>query len=237
MIVSKNLITKFLPEFKKVSDNEFINACNAIGIEVEKIINHPKLDNFIIGQIIQIDKHPNADRLHVCKIKIDQTDQYLTIVCGGKNLELNKKVIIAQDNTTLYDGKIIKHSELRGVLSQGMICSYVELTPHHNFFPKNEDHYVITLDEAQIGDTEIAKYVGLDDVIYDLSLPGNRNDLNSVYVLCKELCGYFKYEFEMPTINDINEINSSAVELNFDKNIVNTVAFLKINNVSPVSSS
>lgn len=237
MIVSKNLITKFLPEFKKVSDSEFINACNTVGIEVEKIIKHPKLENFIIGEIIQIDKHPNADRLHVCKIKIDQTDQYLTIVCGGKNLELNKKVIVAQNNTTLYNDKIIKHSELRGVLSQGMICSYNELTPHHNFLPSNEEHFVITLDEASIGDIDVSKYVGLDDVIYDLSLPSNRNDLNSVYVLCKELSGYFKYEFEMPNINIIDEINANNIQLSIDHNVASSVSFLKVNEVKISSSS
>jgi phenylalanyl-tRNA synthetase beta chain len=237
MIVSKHLISKFLPKFINVNDGEFITACSNIGIEVEKIIHHPKLNNFIIGQIMSINKHPNADKLNVCQIKIDQSEQYLTIVCGGKNLELNKKVVVAQNNTTLHNGKTIIHSELRGILSQGMICSYSELTPHNMFYPKNEDHYVVTLDDADIGDTNVAKYVGLDDTIYDLSLPSNRNDLNGVCVLCKELSGYFKYEFEIPDVESFNEINSELINLSFDQNLLSSLAFVKINNINVSPSS
>jgi phenylalanyl-tRNA synthetase beta chain len=118
-----------------------------------------------------------------------------------------------------------------------MICSYEELTPNSLYYPKNEDHYVVTLDDAIIGDTNVAKYIGLDDTIYDLSLPSNRNDLNSVLSLCKELSGYFKFEFELPIDITINEISPNDVQLSFDQNLLNSAFFLKVDNLKIGKSS
>jgi phenylalanyl-tRNA synthetase beta chain len=191
MIISRQLITKLLPKFTSIDDASFINACNSVGIEVEKIIHHPQLDNCVIGEIISIENHPNADRLHVVQVKIS-SDQINTIVCGADNLQLNKKVIVALNNAKLHDGRVIVYKELRGILSQGMICAYGELTPHSQFLMNQDVDGIILLEDAAIGDTDVAKYVGLDDTIYDLATPSNRNDLNGALFLCQELAGFFK---------------------------------------------
>jgi phenylalanyl-tRNA synthetase beta chain len=191
MIISRQLITKLLPNFVKVDDQNFINACSAIGIEVERIIKHPHIDNCVIGEIISIENHPNADRLHVVQVKISN-EQTNTIVCGASNLKLNKKVIVALNNAKLHDGRIIAYKELRGVLSQGMICAYGELTPNTQCLATDDADGIILLETATIGDTNVAKYIGLDDTIFDLSTPSNRNDLNGTLFLCQELAGFFK---------------------------------------------
>jgi phenylalanyl-tRNA synthetase beta chain len=191
MIISRHLITKLLPKFSSIDDVGFINACNSIGIEVEKILHHPKLDNCVIGEIISIENHPNADRLHVVQVKINN-DQINTIVCGAGNLQLNRKVIVALNNAKLHDGRVIVYKELRGILSQGMICAYGELTPHSQFMMSDDADGIMLLNDATVGDTDVAKYIGLDDTIYDLSTPSNRNDLNGALFLCQELAGFFK---------------------------------------------
>jgi phenylalanyl-tRNA synthetase beta chain len=192
MLVSKYLIGKFLPKIHEINDQQFIDACSAIGIEVEKICHHPKTNNLVIGEITKVEQHPNANKLHVCEVKIDQTGKTHVIVCGAPNVVVKKKVIVALNDAKLHDGRTIEYKELRGVLSQGMICAYSELTPYSNFQSDEDTNGVILLDDGIVGDKEIEKYIGLDDVIYDLSIPSNRNDLNGVLSLCQELSGFFK---------------------------------------------
>jgi phenylalanyl-tRNA synthetase beta chain len=192
MLVSKYLIGKFLPKIHDINDQQFIDACSAIGVEVEGIHRHPKTNNLVIGEIIKVNQHPNATKLHVCEVKIDQTGKVNTIVCGANNVIANKKVIVALNGAKLHDGRVIEYKELRGILSQGMICAYSELTTYSEFQSDEDAEGIILLEDGIIGDKEIEKYIGLNDVIYDLSIPSNRNDLNGVLSLCQELSGFFK---------------------------------------------
>jgi phenylalanyl-tRNA synthetase beta chain len=192
MLVSKYLIGKFLPKIHEITDQQLIDACNAIGIEVERIHHHPKTNNLVIGEIIKIDRHPNANKLHVCEVRIDQTNKTNTIVCGADNVIPKRKVIVALSGAKLHDGRVIEYKELRGILSQGMICAYNELTPHHIFQSDEDANGIILLNDGIVGDKDVEKYIGLNDTIYDLSIPSNRNDLNGVLPLCQELSGFFK---------------------------------------------
>jgi phenylalanyl-tRNA synthetase beta chain len=192
MLVSKYLIGKFLPKIHDINDQQFIDACSAIGIEVEAIKHHPKTNNLVIGEIIKVDQHPNASKLHVCEVKVEQTGKVNTIVCGAHNVVAKRKVIVALNGAKLHDGRVIEYKELRGILSQGMICAYSELTPYNNFQNEEDANGIILLNDGVVGDKDIEKYIGLNDTIYDLSVPSNRNDLNGVLPLCQELSGFFK---------------------------------------------
>ncbi|GHU48899.1 hypothetical protein FACS1894218_6940 [Bacilli bacterium] len=191
MLVSKQLLSKFLPKIHGIDNKDIIDACSAIGIEVEQVLTHPVTNNLVIGQIVEVTNHPNADRLHVCKVKINDKD-INTIVCGANNVVAGKKVIVALQNAKLHDGRIIEYKELRSVLSQGMLCAYSELTTHFTFQADEDKEGIILLDDALIGDKDIGKYIGLNDTMFELTLPSNRNDLNGVLFLCQELSGYFK---------------------------------------------
>jgi phenylalanyl-tRNA synthetase beta chain len=192
MLVSKYLIGKFLPKIHEIDDQYFIDACGAIGIEVEAIHHHPQTNNLVIGEILKVEDHPNASKLHVCEVKIDHSDKTNTIICGATNVVVHKKVIVALNGAKLHDGRVIEFKELRGILSQGMLCAYSELTPYSGFQSSEDSEGIILLDDAVIGDKDVAKYIGLNDTIYDLSIPSNRNDLNGILPLCQELSGYFK---------------------------------------------
>jgi phenylalanyl-tRNA synthetase beta chain len=191
MLVSKQLLSKFLPKIHATDNKDIVNACSAIGVEVEQILTHPITNNLVIGQIIEVTDHPNADKLHVCKVKINDKD-INTIVCGANNVATGKKVIVALQNAKLHDGRIIEYKELRSVSSQGMICAYSELTPHASFESDEDKDGIILLDDAVVGDKDVGKYIGLNDTLFELTLPSNRNDLNGVLFLCQELSGFFK---------------------------------------------
>jgi phenylalanyl-tRNA synthetase beta chain len=236
MIISKHLIAKLLPKLSSVDDASFINACNAIGIEVEKVIRHPQINNCVIGEIISIENHPNADRLHVVQVKVSN-EQINTIVCGANNLKLNKKVIVALNNAKLHDGRAIEYKELRGILSQGMICAYGELTPHSQFLNNEDADGIILLDEAIIGDDNVAKYIGLDDTIYDISLPSNRNDLNGALFLCQELAGFFKLDYTIPSITDVIGQMDATFKITYDRKLCNGFSVFRINDIDTNQST
>lgn len=236
MFYSKKLLLKFLPQLKNISNEQLITACGSIGTEIDKIIVHPKLNGLVIGKLISFEKHPNADKLNVCKVQIAD-DQYKTIVCGAKNLKINKNVIVALDGAELYVGTI-KNKEIRGVLSEGMLCGYSELTPYNSLFVSKEDSEGILLfDDGIIGDTNIDKFLGLDDEIYEISIPfANRNDLNGALAICQELSGYFGWKFKYPKLNPLkinkNNTENLNIDIIYDDRICNAYSLTKINLIS-----
>ncbi|SOC03398.1 tRNA-binding protein [Ureibacillus xyleni] len=80
---------------------------------------------FVVGYVEEKEKHPNADKLSICKVNVG--DEVLQIVCGAPNVEAGQKVVVAKIGAVMPSGLVIKHSELRGVASSGMLCSAKEL--------------------------------------------------------------------------------------------------------------
>lgn len=193
MFYSKKLLNRFLPDLQDYKDEEIVTACNSIGTEVETIIKHPKLNNLVIGRLLSFSKHPDADKLNVCKVDIGG-GKINTIVCGASNLVKEKNVIVALEGCRLNDGRVIEYKELRGIKSEGMLCAYEELTPYNSEFISKEDQEGIMLfNEGEVGDTNVSDFLGLNDTIYQIDVPfANRNDFNGVYALCQELAGYFQ---------------------------------------------
>ncbi|MDE7433816.1 MAG: hypothetical protein K2M43_01580, partial [Mycoplasmoidaceae bacterium] len=236
MLVSKKAISYLIPEIKNISDELITKAFNNSGCEVERVINHNKVNNLVIGKILKVEQHPNADKLHVCKVQLNEEGLVHTIVCGASNLVEQKYVIVALQDAKMVDGREIQYKELRGVLSQGMICAYSELTEQIEFLSESENKNIILLDDAKIGDTEIAKYINFDDTIYDLSLPSNRNDLNSIYSICQELNGYFKLNFK----NEIKEVKfkeDSHISVSLNSSYCSGLSLLQIENFKVEESS
>jgi phenylalanyl-tRNA synthetase beta chain len=193
MIYSRKLLISLLPNIAEVTDDEMITACGSIGTEIENIYKHPKLNNLVIGKLLSFEKHPNADKLNVCKVQINQAGTIHTIVCGASNLVAEKNVIVALEGAKLFDGRVIDYRELRGVRSEGMLCGYYELTPYNEgFVSSKDDEGIMLFDDGTIGDKNVAEFLGLNDTIYDISVPfANRNDLNGALSICQELSGYF----------------------------------------------
>lgn len=125
MKFSLNLVKQYV-DLKDVSMDEFCQKLSLAGFEVEGLTPLAQATNLIIGEIISCENHPNSDHLHVCKVDIKKA--ILQIVCGAPNVKNHQKVIVAQVGAHLpAKDLIIKEGMIRDVLSQGMICSLLEL--------------------------------------------------------------------------------------------------------------
>ena len=143
------------------------------GINVEKVItNH--INNLVIGEIISCKNHPDSDHLHVCMVKVNETEEQ-QIVCGAPNVKVGLKVIVALPGAILPGNFEIKKSKIRGIESNGMICALFEL----GLEEKTEENYnkgITELDKsAPLGEDPI-KYLGLDDTLYELDIHKHRNN-------------------------------------------------------------
>ncbi|MGL4948414.1 MAG: phenylalanine--tRNA ligase subunit beta [Mycoplasma sp.] len=227
MLVSKKLLSSFNPIFKKISNAEFTNTCNKVGIEVENIFSHYPMENLQIAYIEEVEKHPNADKLNVAKVKLTK-DTIVTVVCGAENIKANMYAIYAPVGTSFLDGRVIEERPIRGVESCGMLCGYQELTTIgiENMHVEDSDGIVL-LDKAKLGDTAIYKYISNDDVIYDLSIPSNRSDLNAIVLLVNELC--FGLEIENTVDLELSkEYKKPIMEIKLNKNIASDFGIIHV---------
>jgi phenylalanyl-tRNA synthetase beta chain len=192
MLYSKKLISKFLPKFASLDDEKITTICYSIGTELASITKHPKLTNVHIGKLVSFENHPDSDHMHVCKVLVGTKEH--TIVCGAQNLVAGKNVIVATEGCQLHDGRVIENKKLRGVMSEGMLCSYKELTPNNKYVSDYDDAGIIILNDNESTKTSsVAELLGLDDEILDIEIPfANRNDLNGVLSFCQEVAGYMK---------------------------------------------
>jgi phenylalanyl-tRNA synthetase beta chain len=196
MIYSRKLLERFLPNLKQISDEKLSQAIGSTGNELplKDIHKHPIINNLVIGRILSFEKHPNSDHLNVCQVQIDKQGTTTTIVCGASNVKANKNVVVALKGATLHDGRVIEYKEVRGVMSNGMLCGYYELTPlNEKLCSPSDSEGIMLFDDGEIGDTNVQQFLGLDDTIYEIEVPfANRHDPNGVLSFCQDLAGYFK---------------------------------------------
>lgn len=173
----------WLKRFLKTDANLdiILNTLNSIGFEVEDVIDRrDELAPFQVAEIIDTTAHPNADKLRVCNVL--SSEGLLQIVCGAPNARAGIKVILAKVGVLIPNGKFqIKSSEIRGVLSNGMLCSETEL-----MVGTDEGGIVELPSDAIVGES-FAKYYGLDDPVIEISVTPNRGDCLGVYYIAKEL--------------------------------------------------
>ncbi len=160
---------------------EISEKLTAIGLEVEEIIDPAaSLSAFTVAEVVEAEQHPDADRLKVCQVNTGS--ETLQIVCGAPNARAGIKVALATEGALIPNGGFkIKKSKIRGVESNGMMCSAQELN-------LGEDHAgIIELAaEATIGEP-IARPLGLNDPIIDIALTPNRGDCLGVYGIARDL--------------------------------------------------
>ena len=131
------------------------------GINIEAVVTH-HISNLVIGEIMEVEDHPDSDHLHVCKVNIG--DEKLQIVCGANNVRKGLKVIVAKVGAVLPGDFEIKKSKIRGVESCGMMCAKFEL----GLEEKTEETYAKGItelgDDAKVGEDPL-KYLGVDDTL------------------------------------------------------------------------
>ena len=161
--------------------NEITEALTDIGLEVEEVTDRSdELSSFTVAEILEANPHPNADKLRVCRVSTGEEE--LQIVCGAPNARAGIKVILAKVGVLIPNGQFqIKAAEIRGVKSNGMLCSETELL----IGAGNDGIAELPLD-AVVG-MSFAKYYGLDDPMIEVSITPNRADCLGVYGIARDL--------------------------------------------------
>lgn len=178
-----------------ISVSELTDELTLAGLEVEQIKQLANASNLVIGHVIGVEKHPDADTLNIAKVDIK--DEILQIVCGGPNLALDQKVIVAKVGADV-NGLEIKAAEIRGVASTGMICSYTELGVDEKTLSDDDKMGIAVLDDnAPIGHTDVLNYLGLDDTIIEVDLTPNRSDVLAMNSLAYELAAILDKKVEI----------------------------------------
>lgn len=170
-MISLNWIKDYV-DLEGIDLKELATSVTKAGVNVEKVItNH--INNLTIGHVLECDKHPDSDHLHVCKV--DVGNEILQIVCGAPNVCEGIKVIVAKEGAILPGNFEIKKGKIRGIESNGMICALFEL----GLEEKTEENYNkgihILDDNAEIGIDPI-EYLNLDDTLYELDVHKHRNN-------------------------------------------------------------
>lgn len=207
------LSMKWLNNYVDVSDIDIKDFCNAMTMSGTKVENYrlesEEINNVVVGKIISVTKHPDADRLLICKVDVGSTEQ-IQIVTAAQNVFEGAVVPVALHKSTIAGGVSIKKGKLRGVLSEGMFCSLKELNLTLNDFPDAiEDGILIINDECKIGQ-DIKTALGIDDVIVDFEITPNRADCYSVIGLAREVAAVFnrpvkyynKKEYDSKQLNE-----------------------------------
>jgi phenylalanyl-tRNA synthetase beta chain len=183
----------WLSDFMEInrSVDEYVDMLNQLGLEVEGVEQPGKdISGLVIVRVLGTHPHPDADKLKL--VDIDTGKDKRTIVCGAPNVREGLTVAYAPSGATLPGGFTLSKKKIRGVESDGMLCSGKELGI-------GDDHSgILELDnDAPIG-TDAAEYLGLNDTIIELSITPNRPDAMSVVGVARELCAAFNQELKLP---------------------------------------
>jgi len=184
---------KWLKEYIEydLSPSELAERLTMLGLEAESVeLLGEGYEGVVIGQVLSVERHPNADRLFLCDVDIGS--KRLTIVCGAPNVAAGQRVPVATVGTELPSGLRIEKRSVRGVASDGMICAEDELG-------LGEDHsgIMVLSEEAEIGEP-LAKALGLEDTIIDLEVTPNRPDCLSLIGIAREIGALTGREIEVP---------------------------------------
>lgn len=195
MKISRNWLSRYI-DLSGQSTEDIAYALTLLGFEVEGIeeTGLPPLENVVVGEINSFEPHPNADRLSVCQVNVgDGTTR--NIVCGAKNFKTGDRVIVALPGAVLPGDFKIKKGNLRGVPSEGMMCSERELG-------MGDDHAGIAILENRpdLGTPVNELFKADGDTIFDLEITPNRPDALSHIGIARELAAWFKLDLNYPEI-------------------------------------
>lgn len=210
---------------------QIAECLTSIGLEVEEIEDpYEKFKNFKLVEIKKIEDHPNADRLHLCTVS-DAVGEEARIVCGAKNVRVGLKTILATEGAFIPGGQfVLKKSKIRGVVSEGMMCSREELA-----LPPKEDG-IIDLDPSTDLSVSVGSVLGYGGGIIDVSLTPNRGDCFSVKGIARDLAAagagtFIKNTYVACEISEKFSLNIQQDNSRLLKNYIPSAAFRTMHNV------
>lgn len=188
-------------DLEGISAEEIAQKLTFAGIEVEEIMHMASGTNLVVGEIVECEKHPESDHLHI--LKVDEGEKYGVnqIVCGAPNARVGLKVIVARVGAVLPKITIAK-STIRGVESNGMCCSILELGVESKYLTEAQINGIEELPmDAKVGEEDVLGYLGLDDTIFDLKLLANRSDCLAMQNVAREVAALFEKDVNLPYVN------------------------------------
>lgn len=201
-------IKAYVPDLN-VTDQQYFDAMTLSGTKCEGYTRADKnLDKIVVGQIKSIEKHPDADKLVVCQVDIGA--ETIQIVTGAPNVEVGQKVPVVLDGGMVAgghdggsmpeEGIKIKAGKLRGVPSNGMMCSIEELGSSRNFYPEAPENGIYVFeDDVEVGSDAI-EALGLHDTVFEYEVTSNRVDCFSIIGIAREAAATFRLPFHPPVI-------------------------------------
>ena len=211
MLISLNWLKDYINLDENIDIKELENALTMIGQEVENIeLQGENLKNILTSKILELKMHPDSDHLTVCQV--DNGSFVSQVVCGASNHKEGDIVAMAQIGAKLGEDFVIKKGKIRGVESNGMLCSETELGVGNDnsgiiIFPK----------DTKLG-IPLNEYYDLNDTVFELEITPNRPDCLSHIGIARELSAYYNKELKLPKINN-HKVSEEFIDINIKDNL------------------
>ena len=205
MKISLNWLNDYI-DLKDISLSEILDKSTYAGLEVEEVEDQAKnFENIVVGFVIEAKKHPNADKLSLCKVS-DGKEEY-NVVCGAPNVATGQKIVFAKVGSIIPNGNLkIEKAKIRGEVSFGMICSERELNISENH------EGIMILDPLLKEGTPIADALEMNDVVLEIAITPNRADALSHIGIARDLSALFNRPLKYPGIK-LKESGMKSEEL------------------------
>ena len=198
-------------DIENISNSDISEALESLGFEIEnKKELSPNYENIVVGKVLDVYEHPNADKVRITKT--DVGNNIYEIVCGAWNFDVGAVVPVALPNSKIKDNFKIDKRDIRGIQSNGMICSASELDLW-------DDHDgILLLDDKLLPGTDFSTIYSSNDFIWEVGVTPNRGDCMSYLGIARELSGYFNKKLKTkksnlkPTISNILNAGSGKIK-------------------------
>lgn len=207
MKISYNWLKEFID--LNITKEELVATLTMLGLEVDELIDlGAKYNKFFVGRVTSCQKHPNADKLTLCKVDIGSSEY--EIVCGAPNVALGQNVALGIAGAVVpAAGFTLEDRKIRGHSSQGMICSQAELE-----LGEDSDGIWVLPESAPVG-SSLADYLALNDVILDISITPNKADCLGHYGVARDLAAYYDLPIHLPS----TALKESDVDVRMSANV------------------
>ena len=232
MLISYNWLKNYIPLTQ--TPEEISATLTSVGLEVEHIEYLGKqFDNIVVGKILSVQKHPNADKLSLCSVLVQENETPLQIICGAPNVAENQTVAVALAGAIVPKTKneekpfVISKAKIRGIESNGMICSETELT-----IGNDASGIMVLENSAKVG-TPLAEYLGMNDVVFEIAITPNRPDCLSHIGIARELAAQYSLSFTLPQTEPLPNISEKKLSVQIiDEQKCPRYAACVINNIT-----
>ena len=199
MIVTRSWLNEWI-KLDDISTEELAKTFNNIGLEVDTVTEYKVPEKIVFGKVLSCEKHPDADKLNVCQVDLGSTTRQ--IVCGAANVREGITVAVATLGAEMPGGLKIKPVKLRGVDSEGMICSSTEIG-----LPKLEDGIMVidnSVGKIKLGE-ELSSNPYFNDTQIEIELTANRGDCLSIRGVARDLCAAFNKPMKKMKSEDLDQ--------------------------------